>query len=317
MDSSFQGILQHHGQQMAVGFKYVFDAILKHSKLDIVLIRISSVTEASFHASFEARVSNTGPAKAILSPMTIELCGPQGCFGKLTLPEFNTTPGGAYIEVKCQLVEITDKAALLAFVNTIIKDTNATLSLKNGMGAVTVPSFGIGPRSLPYERDIPIKGMNLSEVSVKLVDTTSRPSTTTSLSMGTTGLASRTNLTVVFHVLNPSPVELSFSICEFEIRNERDELFAVLKGRLDMRSDYFDVTLYGAADKRVSLEEGKARLVGKRCAGAGWCDETVKGINVPISDVWRLRRELGLEFERPPPPPPSLFRWRGFWFHRP
>lgn len=46
MDFGFQGILEHHNRHMEVGFNYVFEAILKHSKLDISLIRISNVTEA-------------------------------------------------------------------------------------------------------------------------------------------------------------------------------------------------------------------------------------------------------------------------------
>ncbi|KAI0884743.1 uncharacterized protein GGS22DRAFT_200443 [Annulohypoxylon maeteangense] len=318
MEFGFQGILDQHTQHMEIGFNYVFEAILKHSKLDITLIRISNVTEASFHVSLEARASNTGPAKATLAPMPVELCGPLGRFGTITLPGFNTMPGGAYIAIQNQFVEITDKTALLAFINTVLKSKSAILSLKNGRGAITVAAFGVGPRALPYERDIPIPGMDLTHVSVTRASTNARPTTSTSLSTINTPLSNRTNLTVTFHVKNPSPVELSFSICEFEIRNDRDDVIAALKGRLDMRSKDFDVTLHGAADKRaaLTLEEGKARLVGKRCAGAGWCDETVKGIDVPIVDVWKLRKELDLDYEEPRPEASRVFRWRGRWFMR-
>ncbi|KAI1210595.1 uncharacterized protein F4807DRAFT_459437 [Annulohypoxylon truncatum] len=338
MDFSFQGILEQHTQHMEIGFNYVFEAILKHSKLDITLIRISNVTEASFHVSLEARATNTGPAKATLAPMTIDLCGPAGRFGTITLPEFHTMPGGAYIAIQNQFVAITDKAALLSFVREVLSSKSATLSLKNGQGAVTVAAFGIGPRSLPYERDVPVPGMALTSVAVKRASTTARPSTSSSLSAFGAALSSgSTTLTVTFHVKNPSPVELSFSICEFEIRsNSHDDradsndsdhdgggggdegvVIAALKGRLDMRSKDFDVTLYGVADKRAAalgLAEGKARLVGKRCAGAGWCDEAVKGIDVPIAGVWKLRKELGLTYEEPKPESPKVFRWRGRWF---
>jgi len=48
-------------------------------------------------------------------------------------------------------------------------------------------------------------------------------------------------------------------------------------------------------------EEGatapEARLVGKRCAGAGWCDESVKNINVPVHNIGVLFRALGMEHD--------------------
>ncbi|KAI1449488.1 hypothetical protein F5Y02DRAFT_414002 [Annulohypoxylon stygium] len=315
MDFGFQGILEHHNRHMEVGFNYVFEAILKHSKLDISLIRISNVTEASFHVSFEARVSNTGPAKATLSPMTIDLCGSLGRFGTITLPEFNTMPGGAYIAIQNQYVEITSKTSLLAFINAVLNTKSVTLSLKNGQGAVTVASFGIGPRSLPYERDIAINGIDLTSVALVRASTSARPSTSSSLSSFSSLIGNRTHLTVTFNVKNPSPVELSFSICEFEIRNFEDEVIATLKGRLDMRARDFDVTLYGAADKRaaLTLKEGRARLVGKRCAGAGWCDMIIKAIDVPITRVWKLRQALDLPHDEPKPESPKVSRWHG-WF---
>ncbi|KAI1461092.1 hypothetical protein F4805DRAFT_313174 [Annulohypoxylon moriforme] len=318
MDFSIQGILEQHTQHMEIGFNYVFEAVLKHSKLDITLIRISTVTEESFFVSLEARATNTGPAKATLSPMTVELCGPIGCFGMITLPEFNTMPGGAYITIKNQMVAITDVPALQAFIYTVLNSKTAILSLKNGQGAITVAAFGVGPRSLPYERDITIPGMDLTTVAIKSASTTTRPTTSNSLSTISTVLGNRSHLTVVFNVKNPSPVEFSFSICEFQILNAENQVIANLKGRLDMRSKDFDVTLYGTVDKSVAptLEEGKVRLVGVRCAGAGWCDQTVKGIDVPITGVWKLRKELDLDYEEPQPETPRAFRWHGRWFLR-
>ncbi|KAI1095484.1 hypothetical protein F5B19DRAFT_489615 [Rostrohypoxylon terebratum] len=317
MDFGFQGILGQHSRHMEIGFNYVFDAILKHSKVDISLIRISNVTETSIHVSFEARVSNTGPAKATLSPMTIELCGPAGPFGKITLPEFNTTPGGAYFAIQNQYVEITNKTSLVAFVSSVLNNKSVTLSLKNGQGAITVAAFGIGPRSLPYERDIALTGMNLTSVTVVRASTSARPSTSSNLSTIGSLIGSRSHLTVTFNIKNLSPVELSFSICEFEIRNWEDEIIAALKGRLDMRSEDFDVTLYGAVDKRLAptLEEGRVRLVGKRCAGAGWCDMLVKSVDLPILHVWKLRQALDLPHNEPKPEPPKVSRWHG-WFVR-
>ncbi|KAI1101920.1 hypothetical protein F4804DRAFT_283402 [Jackrogersella minutella] len=307
-DNSFYGILERNNRDMEFAFKLVFDAILKYSKLDITSIRISNVTETYFYVSLEARASNTGPASATLSPMSIELCGSKGCFGKILFPEFNTTPRSAHIMVENQLVEITNKAALLAFIIPAMKNSSAMLSLKNGQSTVTVAAFGIGPRPIVYARDVPIVGMNGPGVSIKSASIRNRP--TTSQNVSSFGTSNRTGVTVTFHVKNPSPVELSLGICEFEIQNENKEVFATLKGLLDIRNLYFDVMFYGEANKRVTLREKKARLVGKRCLGAGWCDQTIKAIDVPIADVWKLLKALDLDYEDPKPESPQVFRWR-------
>jgi hypothetical protein len=41
----------------------------------------------------------------------------------------------------------------------------------------------------------------------------------------------------------------------------------------------------------------EARLVGKRCAGAGWCDDSVKNINVSVHNMGILFRALGMEHD--------------------
>ncbi|KAI2632425.1 hypothetical protein GGR54DRAFT_34954 [Hypoxylon sp. NC1633] len=317
---------------MEAAFQSTINALMRYSKVDISVIRIGSVTDNSFHVSLEARASNTGPASATISPMTIELCGPEGSFGKMTLPELITAPGGAPITVSDQLVEITDKKALQAFITTIMRDKSATLSLKNGKAQVSVSAFRVKPHTITYERDIPMAGMNGPEVSIKSATLPSNPpasggetSTVPSTGIGIIGSndgsdssSSQPGITVTIHVKNPSPVELSFGLCEFEIRNDKGEVFAQLKCRLDMHSKCFDTMFYGAADPHVSINEGTARLVGKKCAGADWCHETVRGIDVPIAGIWRVLQALGLEYEEPKPASSllasSVSRWRGkFW----
>lgn len=262
---------------MDFAFQNVVKYILRFSKVNVTLIRISNVNEDSFHVSIEARTTNTGPASATLSSFTIDLCGPIGRFGQVHLPAITTQSDGAPIIVTNQLVKISDKGALQAFIGTIICDGQATLTLKNGN--TTVKAMGIGPRPICYEKDLPMTGMSGPNIKIQTATATG-PS----------------NLAVTIQVANPSPLEISFGICGFEIQNENGEVFAELKGRLDIRCNSFEASLQGTVDKRVKVK-GQARIVGKRCAGAGWCDETVKGINVPVAGLQKVFNALSMEYE--------------------
>lgn len=112
---------------------------------------------SSFHVSLEARVTKTGPASATISPMTLELCGPAGHFGKVTLPAITTQAYGTDVVVTRQLVKIIDKEALKAFIRDIIQDSSVVLSLRNG--ETSIRALGIGPRGIVYEKDLELPGM--------------------------------------------------------------------------------------------------------------------------------------------------------------
>lgn len=350
MDFSFQALIQRHNAEMSIAFRLLVDTLVRNSKLSISLLRISNVTEDSFHATLEARITRTGPAKATITPMTVDLCGPAGRFGNVTLPAIETQSNGTDIEVTNQLISIVDKDALKAFIHGVIQDGSAVLSLRNGQ--TTMSALGVGPRDIVYEKEIDLPGMRGPVVSVraaslvpKNTDLSESPSmmtmmmtmpgmtmssmnsaaplirsSTTASMASTAGLSGGSAISVVFHVANPSPLEISFGICFFEIQNHEGALVAELKGHLDIRRDSFEAAFQGnvnkaaaaklAADVRRFLSpEGKggkgggakekggkpipeARLVGRRCAGAGWCDETIKGINVPLQNVENLFQAL-------------------------
>ncbi|CAJ2510998.1 Uu.00g066230.m01.CDS01 [Anthostomella pinea] len=345
MDFSIQGLVQQHSSQMDYAFRNLVDAILRYSELKISLIRISNVTEDSFHVSLEARVTKTGPASATLTPMTIDLCAGSShaatCFGRVTLPQITTQPNGAPIVVSNQLVRITDAAALQAFIRPVIGSNMATLILRNGN--TTVRALGVGPRAICYEKDITFAGMGGPDVCVQSASTPALvPSSASQAALGGLSASATTNsltnptptqgslpwcgttaslltgstpsanaICITIHVTNPSPVEISFGTCGFEIQSERGDVFAELKGRLDIRRNHFEATFQGTVvDRRAvapipvqgngrrggekARNNGVAKLVGKRCVGAGWCDETVKGINVPIGDMWKVFKALGM-----------------------
>ncbi|KAJ8111197.1 hypothetical protein ONZ43_g5678 [Nemania bipapillata] len=137
-------------------------------------------------------------------------------------------------------------------------------------------------------------------------------------------------ISITFYVVNPSPLEISFGTCSFNIEDHEGRLLAELKGRLDIRCHYFETTFQGNLSRVVTVKLATtmkeaaavaeataiaaataslnadnsepsghkvpgARLVGRRCAGAGWCDETIKDINVPIKNVGKLFQALGIE----------------------
>ncbi len=191
-----------------------------------------------------------------------------------------------------QLVRILDKAALQAFIKPVIVDGHATLVLREGH--TTVKALGIGPRPICYEKDIPMSGMLGPRVRVRQA--------TAAAAAAAKDDDAAVPLTVTIRVANPSPMEISFGACALEIRNEADEVLAELRGDLNIRCNHFEATFRGTADKqRVAAAAaarsgggGRVRLVGRRCEGAGWCDETVKQIDTPLMGMRRVFEALGL-----------------------
>ncbi|KAI1119919.1 hypothetical protein F5Y10DRAFT_145854 [Nemania abortiva] len=358
MDFSFQALVQKHNSEMESAFRSLVDTIVRNSKLSISLLRISNVTEESFHVSLEARITKTGPASASITPMTLDLCGLAGHFGKVTLPAITTQAYGTEVVVTSQLVNIVDKEALKAFIRDIIQNGSVVLSLRNGQTSIT--ALGIGPRETSYAKELELPGMNGPVVSVHSADliqidprlagspstaslapVNAAPLSGSLTSASISSLAASGNgsaISITFHVENPSPLEISFGTCSFDILDHEGKLLAELKGRLDIRRKYFEAIFQGNVNKAVAAKlaaemgkaaarsEGKdgkndgergdgqapaARLVGKRCAGAGWCDETIKGIDVPINNMGGLFLALDISdvAEEPKAKKGNLSRW--------
>ncbi|OTB05391.1 hypothetical protein M426DRAFT_21983 [Hypoxylon sp. CI-4A] len=361
-DMSIQSILERNNLDMESAFQHSVETFLSQGKLTITEIRIGTVTEDSLAISLEARHTNTGRVSAELSPISLEMHGPSGSFGRITLPAHTVTPTGAYVAVERQQVRITDKAALIFFLRAVLKGTRTPFRLRNGACTIAVPAFGVGPRPLVYEQDAELVCMNgpqaritsakvqsakdakkeaaaaaaaatIAASSSSSASTTNQPTITSSRGGGPNRRHRRRHsssshvpvptkpaVTLVLRLQNPSVVQISFGTCEFEIRNgveDGDQVFAVLKGRFDVRAEYFDVSFRccDIDDRRVSLPAERARLVGRRCGVTGWLDQVVKRVDVPLEDVWRLQEVLGLDFEKPGGSKKDrVFRWRGkFW----
>lgn len=242
--------------------------------------------------------------------MTIDLWGPDGRFGEMTFPELKLHPNGVPITIDRQLVSITSWRALQSFLEHLIHDDKITLVLDKGVAELQCKALQKTWRPVFFNRVVTMDGMNNAGFAVKGAKITAQPPKCFEVG------GDRQGLKVMFHVKNPSLMELSLGLCCFEIRNEEGEVFAQLKGFLDMQIQYYEVQMCGVANKGVKIVKGKTRLQGVRCSGAGWCDEIIKGINVPVTDVWKLLKALDLEYEVPPAPSPEYFQWYGRWFKK-
>ncbi|KAI0376175.1 hypothetical protein F5Y04DRAFT_292935 [Hypomontagnella monticulosa] len=309
-DQSFLGILCQNDEEMETAFQDLIGRIQFESKLKITKLRIGLVLEHSFHLSLEARLTDTGTIKAKMCPMTIDMWGPSGPFGEMTLPELKVHPNGTPITIDYQLVEIINWNALQVFLEHLLHDEKVNLDLIDGVAEIKSKPLKKGYRPIYFTRGVAMNGMHDAAFAVKKAEITANPPTCDDVK------GDRAGLKVRFRVKNPSPVELSFGWCAFEIRNEEGELFAQLKGMLDIKIKYYDVQLCGIANKDVKLVKGKTRLIGLRCSGAGWCDGIIKSINVPVTDVWKMLKALGMDYDTPDPPSPDYFRWNGRWFKK-
>ncbi|KAI1324115.1 hypothetical protein F5Y16DRAFT_424245 [Xylariaceae sp. FL0255] len=373
MDTSFQGIIQRHNIEMQTAFSTVVDAIVKHAKVDIWCLRITTVTEDSFNISLEGSVTTpTRAIKATIAPMTLDLCDSQErLFAQLPLEKIDVANGKGIITINNQQVDILDRNVLLRWIKSVMK---AGRSNRNGIrdalillrkGRTTLKALGLGPRPIVLEKEVQFPGMNGPEVSIASMSrgflagfgmspstgtillsdesmspdsgdihpefdlaalTNPNPSLTPSPSTGSitpdngipssstsaTLAAIGSKMGITLHVTNPSPLEISFGIVSFEIRTSSPRvsptsiLLAELKGRLTLRRNRFEVKFQGTVNtgmvakladvmRKNQYTADEVRLVGKRCVGAGWCDATIKGIDVPLKNVHRLFRALDLE----------------------
>lgn len=242
--------------------------------------------------SVEARATNTGYVPATVSGLEVDLyAADAGCFGHIQMPTMNTSVGGARVDVANQQVDIKDKAALLAFVGNVMAQKTAVLELRNG--SCGVEALGAGPRTIVYEKTVTMPGMEGPQITV------AKAGPAAGAAKGAAAAAGAP-VDVVLRVANPSPMEISFGACGFEIRNAAGAVLAELRGPVDIRKGSFDITLQvlpDRVDKTVRLQGKPARLVGTSCAAADWCDAVVKGIDVELRGVAKLLKALGIEVD--------------------
>jgi len=239
----------------------IVQAILNLSRLEVSLIKITDATADSFLMSIESKTTHTGPLPATLAPMTVDLVGPKGVFGKLDLPEVKTNSKGALVNVPNQLIKITDMAAYLAFTKSIQLDEKLTMHLDNGQG--TIKALGMRSK-IVYKKPVHMLGMDGPQTQILKTEI---------LGDGT--------FKNTMKIVNPSPVEIDMGNVTFAFKNGAGETLAVQTANLFIvRGE----TIYQATGQvKAKGNVDKVNYVGLEPETDSWIKDTLTWFNVPVS----------------------------------
>jgi hypothetical protein len=238
----------------------IVQAILNLSKLEVTLIKISNATPTSFVMGIESRVTNTGPIPATQAPMTVDMIGPKGIFGRLNLPEVKTKSSGADVKIVDQLIEIVDMEAYHAFVKSIQLDKKLTLRLDNGKG--TVKALGL-KANIVYKKNVELLGMNGPKTEIVETEKTAD------------GFKNTLKIT------NPSPLEIDIGENSFEFVDEKGNVIAEEHGKLDIPRGESYHEVFGTVKGKAA--PGTIRLVGRDVSEESWLKTTIKNFDAPIA----------------------------------
>jgi hypothetical protein len=202
----------------------------------------------------EARVVKTGPISATLLPMTVDMVGPKGVFGKVQLPEIKTQPSGTDVHVTPQKIHIINQEAFQAFVKSIQLDDKIVLRLDNGKGQIKAMFM---TANINYQKNVDIIGMNGPKIEI--VKTIPQAD----------GTFKNTQ-----KIINPSPLEIAIPDNTFHYIDEAGTVVAEQHGKLDItRGDsYHEVT----GSVKAKNPKGKIRLVGVEVVQDSWMKDTIK-----------------------------------------
>lgn len=208
----------------------------------------------------ESRVTNTGPVSATMAPMTVDLVGPKGAFGKLKLPEVKTNSKGTDVHIDAQTIDISDYEAFLAFVKAIIQDESLILTLDNGES--TVKSLGLKSK-ITYKKQIELQGMNGPKARITSVG------------------GSKDNAEIGLQVFNPSPLEIDLGHAIYAIENEDGSKISTIEGTQHITRGGSQHTLVGKLEAPVV--EGPGKLVGLGAKEDAWTQDTNKFLNIKLN----------------------------------
>ena len=255
----------------------IVQAILNRSKLEVSLIRITNATPTyaapydqspskqsnrsrSFVMAIESRVTDSGPLGATMSPMTVDLVGPQGVFGRLDLPEVKTSSKGANVNIPDQRIEIVDMNAYKAFVKSIQLDQKLTMRLENGKG--TVKALGL-TANIVYKKDVHMLGMNGPVTHIVKTEATDGGFQNT------------------MKIINPSPLEIDLGSPTFAFTNAAGEVLATQSGHLHIVRG--ETVFSSTGEVKSKGAPDKVTLAGVTADKESWIQETIKFFSSPIS----------------------------------
>jgi hypothetical protein len=220
--------------------------------------------------SIESKVTHTGPLPATMAPMTVDLVGPKGPFGKLNLPEVKTNSKGTSVNIVDQLITITDMAAYSAFVKSLQLDEKLTMYLDNGKG--TIKALGM-KSNIVYKKPVAMLGMDGPATQI----------------LSTEKLADGTFKNKV-KIINPSPVEIDLGKVTFGFKNAAGELLATQVGNIFIRRGETIYEAIGTVKQKGDV--GKISLVGLDDEKGTWIKTSLSFFNSTVKLTPELQELL-------------------------
>ncbi|KAE9372658.1 hypothetical protein N431DRAFT_375921 [Stipitochalara longipes BDJ] len=230
----------------------ITQAILNQSILEVSLIKITNATKDSFLMTIESRVTNTGPFSATQSPMTVDMVGPTGIFGRLDLPEVKTKSGGTDILIPDQEIKIVSMTNYKAFVKSLMQDEELVMKLENGKGTIKAMMM---TANIVYQKDVKMKGMNGPKTVMVKTEKEGDGFKNTMLT------------------INPSPLEIDMGTVHYEIRNEDGVKIADQSGKTYITRGESTSTMVGKTTGEAPKVQ--AKLVGVAVDDENWHKETI------------------------------------------
>ncbi|KAM0270984.1 hypothetical protein ACHAPA_003053 [Fusarium lateritium] len=257
----------------------VVDIVVQHlldlAKLETTRFKISDATADSFNLAIEGRLVGTGTIPSTTDVTNASLSFNGFSFGKVRLPQIQTSFWGTNLAVLEQRIDITNSATCHAFVRSLIVDDDTSLQLESEECAVR--ALGTSSTCVLH-LDIPLKAMGGPRVVLKKIVRVGEK-VTTILSLDYSGA-----------------VEIDYGHCAFEFRNGHNETLAELKGDLNLIQGQTDLTLHGTTRDGVTIPSSKIRLVGVGVAEKekSWLSETVREIDAVFDLEPRHAEQLWL-----------------------
>ncbi|KAF4987482.1 hypothetical protein FGRMN_10347 [Fusarium graminum] len=161
-------------------------------------------------------------------------------FGKMMLPQVQTSFWGTKLVVWNQPVDITNYTVCRAFVRSLIVDDNTGLQLESKrrtVGALTSSTCDL-------HLDIPLRAMGGPHVTLKKL------------------LQAGESVTTTFNLHYTGPIKIDYGHCLFEFRDGSSETLVETRGDLKMAQSQTNLTLYGTRQNKTTTPSNKVRLVG-------------------------------------------------------
>jgi hypothetical protein len=218
----------------------------------------------------ESRTFDTGLLPATLSPMTVDLVGPKGAFGKLDLPEIKTTSKGAVVNIPEQLIKITNMDAYLAYSKSIQLDEKLTMFLDNGIG--TIKALGM-KNKIVYKKPVHMLGMDGPQTSVTRTE-----------------ILGDGQFRNTMKIINPSPVEIDMGNVTMAFKNAAGEILATQTANIFIVRGETVYQATGTVKQKGNV--GRVSLIGLDPERESWIKNTLSLFNVPITLTPELKQLL-------------------------